>query len=246
MKKIIYLILILMCITGCNKNDTISDITFTNIEDCVHKPTLLTSYNGINIYTYCIEDIKVNINNKQIDLKKYIKRNENAIENIIEFMPLTYSDSATMTIYKGGKYETDKDNAITLLKCYSSTGNEDVYIGNGKMGYKKNFCKDNNYTFVRTYYLENIENNYDGSFVKNSFKVELKDFKENVETVILNDLFTITLGEDKYYEFEFMLNEEITKIEDNIKSVFDNSTIVEIRETNKDIKNQNNDEQFIK
>lgn len=43
-----------------------------------------------------------------------------------------------------------------------------------------------------------------------------------------------------------MLNEEITKIEDNIKSVFDNSTIVEIRETNKDIKNQNNDEQFIK
>lgn len=241
MKKIIYLILILICITGCNKNDIISDITFKNIEDCNHKPTLLTTYGDINIYTYCIEEIKVNINNKQIDLKKYIKRNKNAIENIIKFMPLTYSDSSEMTIYKGGKYETDKDNAITLLKCYSFDYNEDIYIGNGRMGYKKNFCKDNNYTFVRTYYLENIENNYEGLFMKNSFKVQLKDFKGNIETIVLNDLFTITLEKDKYYEFEFMINEGVKNIEDNIKSIFYNSTLVEIRETTKDIKNQINE-----
>lgn len=246
MKKIIFLILILIFITGCNKNDSISDITFTNIEDCNHKPTLLTSYNGINIYTYCIDDVKVNVNNKLIDLKKYIKRNKNAIENIIEFMPLTYSDSSEMTIYKCGEYETNKDNAITLLKCYSYDGNEDVYIGNGRMGYKKNFCKDNNYTFVRTYYLENIENNYEGLFMKNSFKVQLKDSKGDIETIVLNDLFTIILEKDKYYEFEFMLNGGVKNIKDDTKSIFDNSTIVEIREATKNIKNQINDKKFIK
>ena len=69
MKKIIFFVLMIICITGCNKNDNISDITFTNIEDCNHKPILLTAYSGINIYTYCIKDIKVNINNKLIDLK---------------------------------------------------------------------------------------------------------------------------------------------------------------------------------
>jgi len=242
MKKIIYLILILICITGCNKNDTISNITFTNIEDCNHKPTLLTSNGDINIYTYCIENVKVNVNNKLIDLKKYINKNDYAIENIIEFMPFIYYDSSIMTVYKAGKYETDKDNAITLLKCYSFDGNEDIYIGNGRMEYKNNFCKDNNYTFVRTYYIENIENNYEGLFMKNSFKVELKDYKGNIETIILNDLFTITLEKNKSYEFEFILNENTKTIKDDIKFIFENSEIVEIRETNKEIKNQINEE----
>ena len=38
-----------------------------------------------------------------------------------------------------------------------------------------------------------------------------------------------------------MLNDNVKNIDDNIKSIFANSTIVEIRETNKDIKNQIND-----
>lgn len=238
MKKIIYLILILICITGCNKNDTISDITFTNIEDCNHKPTLLTSNGDINIYTYCIENVKVNVNNKLIDLKKYINKNDYAINNIMAFLP--YKDDLNTT------YDIYRNESLKLIKCYSDTGNEDVYIGNSRINVKKNFCRDNNYTFVRTYYIENIENNIEGKFIKNSFKVQLKDFKGNEETIILNDLFTITLEKNKYYEFEFMLNAGVKNIEDNTKSIFDNSTIVQIRETTKDIKDQINDKQFIK
>ena len=241
MKKIVYLILMLICMTGCNKNNTISDITFINIEDCNHKPTLLTSYGDINIYTYCIEDIKVNVNNKLIDLKKYIKRNKNSLNNIMAFLPYKDDSNTSYDIYKGSNLDM-----IKLIKCYSFTGNEDVYIGNSRMGYKKNFCKDNNYTFVRTYYVEEIENNIEGEFIKNSFKVQLKDFKGNVETIILNDLFTITLEKNKYYEFEFMLNEGVKNIEDDTKTIFDNSTIVEIRAATKNIKKQINDKQFIK
>ena len=54
------------------------------------------------------------------------------------------------------------------------------------------------------------------------------------------------LEKNKYYEFEFMLNDNVNNIEDNTKSIFDNSTIVQIRETTKDITYQINDKQFIK
>ena len=59
--KIIYLLLILICITGCNKNKVISDITFSNIDDCNNKPQLLTEKEDISIYAYCINNIKVNV-----------------------------------------------------------------------------------------------------------------------------------------------------------------------------------------
>ena len=81
-KKIIYLILILICITGCNKNDSISDIVFSKLDDCNNKPQLLTEKEDISIYTYCINNIKVNVNGKLINLKSYIKRNKKAIDNI--------------------------------------------------------------------------------------------------------------------------------------------------------------------
>ena len=124
----------------------------------------------------------------------------------MSFLPYKDDSNITYDVYKGSSLDM-----IKLIRCYSSTGNEDVYIGNGRMNYKNNFCEDNNYTFVRTYYIEDIVNNTEGNFIKNSFKVELKDFKGNIEMIILNDLFTITLEKNKYYEFEFMLNKGVKK-----------------------------------
>ena len=130
MKKIIYLILVLICITGCNKNDSISDITFSNIDNCNKKPQLLLKKDNVNIYTYCIDNIKININNKSVDLKSYIKKNKNAIDNIIEFLPFKTFETEMLTNYAGEKFETDKNGTLSLLKCHTYDGNEDVYIGN--------------------------------------------------------------------------------------------------------------------
>ena len=41
--------------------------------------------------------------------------------------------------------------------------------------------------------------------------------------------------------FEFMFNEGINNVDDSVKSIFENSTIVEFRETDKDINNQINE-----
>jgi len=235
-KTIVYLILMLICITGCNKNNVISDITFSNIDECNRKPKLLMTKDNINIYTYCINNIKVNVNNKLIDLKSYIKKNKNAIENIIEFLPFKTFETETVTNYAGERFEIDKNGTLSLLKCHTYDGNEDVYIGNIKMGYKNNFCKDNNYTFIRTYYIEEIE--YVGY---NDYQIKLKGNDNVLNEVIINSPKLVYLEVGKTYEFEFMINDGINNVDDNIKSIFENSTIVEFRETTKNIKEQINE-----
>ncbi len=236
MKKILILLILIICITGCNKDNNISNITFTNIDDCNRKPELLITKDNINIYTYCINNIKVNINDKSIDLKSYIKKNKNAIENIIEFLPFKTIENESVTNYVGEKFEIDKNGTLSLLKCHTYDGNEDVYIGNVKMGFKNNFCKDNNYTFIRTYYIEEIE--YVGY---NDYQIKLKGNDNVLNEVIINSRKLVYLEEGKTYEFEFMINEDVDEISDNIKSIFENSTIVEFRETTKDINEQINE-----
>ena len=234
--KIIYLVLILICITGCNKNKVISDITFSNIDDCNNKPQLLTEKEDISIYTYCINNIKVNVNGKLINLKSYIKRNKKAIDNIIEFLPFKTFETEELTNYAGENFEIDKNGTLALLKCHTYDGNEDVYIGNVKMGFKNNFCRDNNYTFVRTYFIDEIE--YVGY---NDYQIKLKGNDNVLTEVVVNSPKLVYLEAGKTYEFEFMVNDGINNVDDNIKSIFENSTIIEFRETTKNIKEQINE-----
>ena len=107
------------------------------------------------------------------------------------------------------------------------------------MKYKSNFCKDNNNTFTRTYTVKKIEkytkqqyeNGIPVTYAK-SFEVTLSQYQGKTETVIINNI-SIDLIKDKTYEFEFMLYKDNKNIEDTIESIFKNTHIVEIRETNK-------------
>ena len=67
----------------------------------------------------------------------------------------------------------------------------------------------------------------------NSFKVELNEFQGETKTVIINNLWDITLEKNKTYEFEFMINEDVTNVKDEIEDIFKNSTIVGVKETTK-------------
>lgn len=242
--KIIYLLLILICITGCNKNDSISDIVFSKLDDCNNKPQLLMEKEDINIYTYCINDVMVNVNKKQFNLKEYINSNENSIEKILETLnkeDVAY-DGGT-TIYKG--------NNITLIKCNTIDGIKDIYIGDSNMKHKENFCKANNYTFIKTYTILSIEEYTEQQYENGipvtygiSHQVKLKDFNGEEHTVILNNIWD-KLEKNKTYEFEFRFYEYLTDVKDDVQYIFKNSYIVEIRETNKDINNQINEKIYI-
>ena len=231
MKKVIVGILIITIVTGCSSKKDFN-IEYENQNEC-NKPKLLLSKDGRNIYTYCIENITIEMKDRKVELKSYIEDNSNAINKIIDTLKLedTLMDGGTQ-IYKGD---------ITLIKCNTLDGNKDIYIGNDNMKFKQNFCKDNNYTFIRTYTVKDIskytEQQYDedGNRVSygNSFKVELNEFQGETKTVIINNLWDITLEKNKTYEFEFMINEDVTNVKDEIEDIFKNSTIVGVKETTK-------------
>ena len=108
------------------------------------------------------------------------------------------------------------------------------------MKYKENFCKENNHTFIRTYTIESIreykEQQYENGIpvtYANSFEVKLKDYKGNEDVVILNNFWDVNLEKGKSYEYEFMLYDDSTNIQDSAQYIFKNSQIVEVRETSK-------------
>ena len=225
------IIAVVLGITGCSSKNNFN-IEYENQNEC-NKPKLLLSNDGRNIYTYCIENITIEMKDRKAELKSYIEDNSNAINEIINTLKLedTLMDGGTQ-IYKGD---------ITLIKYNTLDGNKDIYIGNDNMKFKQNFCKDNNYTFIRTYTVKDIskytEQQYDedGNRVSygNSFKVELNEFQGETKTVIINNLWDITLEKNKTYEFEFMINEDVTNVKDEIEDIFKNSTIVGVKETTK-------------
>ena len=229
--KILILIIFVMTLSGCNNK--ITNVETKRLNTCNNKPQLLLTKEDKNVYTYCLEDTKINIDKKTYNLKEYIKNNDNAIEKIIATL------KHFSTLYDGGT-KIYKSDTITLVKCNTIEGNKDIYIGNENMEFKENFCKDDNYTFVRTYKIKNIEKYTEQQYengipvtYSNSYKVELKEFQGKTETVIINNLIEMPLEKDKTYEFEFMLYDSAINIEDTIQYIFQNSTIVEVRETNK-------------
>lgn len=154
MKKIILTLalgFVLLALTGCtNTNKDISSISYNPLDNCNSKPKLLTTHNDLNVYTYCLNEVKVEVNEKEIELESYLKDNNDSIDKIINILSLKD------VIYDGGT-KIYKGNDITLIKCNTLDGNKDVYIGDYTMKYKANFCKDNNYTFVKTYKINGIE-----------------------------------------------------------------------------------------
>lgn len=235
MKKEIVTILItgitILGITGCGSK-TDFQIEYQTQNEC-NKPELLMSKEERNIYTYCLENTTIKINDEKTELKSYIEENSDAINQIISTLKLedTLMDGGTQ-IYKGD---------ITLIKCNTLDGNQDIYIGNKNMEFKQNFCKDNNYTFIRTYTVKEVSKYTEQQYTENgtpvtygnSFKVTLSEFQGETKTVIINNLWDITLEKDKTYEFEFMLNKDAVEIKDEIESIFKNSTIVGVKETTK-------------
>ena len=231
-KKIILATVLLLELTGCR--DNISNISSNTNKDCNNKAQLLVEQKDRKIYTYCLNNATIKINDKEEKLQNFIETDEKAIDKIINTLKLegTYSDGGTK-LYKGKN--------LTLVKCNTLDGNRDIYIGDQNMEFKQNFCDNDNYTFVRTYTVKSVkeykEQQYtdDGTPVSygNSFEVELHQFQAETKKVIINNLWDIKLEKNKTYEFEFQLYEDATNIEDNVEYIFKHSNIIEIRETEK-------------
>ena len=228
--KFIIILIIFLLLIGIfiikilpNKNEKYLQIVESN--NCNYSPDLYSEFNDIKIYTYCLDSIKI----KNKELKEYLQDNNSVIDELTS--KLTYNT----TLYDGGTtiYKDTKNisnNGISLIKCKTLDGVNDIYIGNKDMNFKSNFCKKDNKTFVKTYSIlsvnEYTEDQYEDNIpvsYANSYKVLLVDTSGVLSEVIINNLFTdLKIGST--YDFEFMGDENY-----NVQDMFLKNTIVEIR-----------------
>lgn len=241
---IILTICILIVIFIINTNN--SNFIVNETSNCDNVAKLYYQYNNQKIYTYCLDKVEVIVDDKKTELKEYLK--SNGIDDLINKLEKesTFDDGGT-TIYKDGGTKKITGNGLTLIKCNTLEGNNDIYIGNKDMEFKLNFCKNDNRTFTRTYTIKKVENYAEQQYENGvpvtygkSLSVTLSQFQGETKTVIINNLWD-ELIENQTYEFEFILNGDTSDIEDNIKSIFKNSTIVEVRSTKKEGLSQRQD-----
>ena len=128
--------------------------SLTKSETC-EKSSLYYADLDIKVYTYCLDEVKVN--NKE--LNSSLSKNNRLIDDILNFLSYTglYSDNSTMM------FENDD---IKIYQCNKENIN-DIYIGSKDMTFNNDFCtrKDDDLK-----YIFEIEENTEG--------VELKDEKE--------------------------------------------------------------------
>lgn len=111
------------------------------------------------------------------------------------------------------------------------------FVGNSKINrrdlvvnYGETFSEIsvNEKSFVRTYNVLNIADSIDGNYLY----LTIRQFQvDEVETVKVLKSLASSVEVNKNYEFTFKYTNK--KIEDNIKSIFENAMLEDIRETDK-------------
>lgn len=212
------------------RNESFSLRTIESL-NCNNKPMLYYEGKNYNIYTYCLDYILL-VEDSTFNLKEYLYEDPKILDKIFKKLASTYSFGKSV-IYHDYKIPNISNHGISIIKCNGENSLNDIYIGPSDMYFKKNFCKKDNHTFVRTYLVKNIEKystSEDEGITNSKFLVTLEQFQYNTETVIIDGTYDLVIGNN--YEFEFM--KENNYIDDNIKSIFENSSIVEIRKTDKE------------
>lgn len=119
-------------------------INVNEINNCDNINKLYYSSASANIYTYCLDSIKLNIESKEYDLKEYIDKHNGNIKMLAKIIilnngVLTNNDNLTAHVYE--------NDELTLIRCnkkkIDGTFTEKVYLGKTDKGYNENFCNNN-------------------------------------------------------------------------------------------------------
>ena len=198
-------------------------------KNCTYKPELYHEYDNYKVYTYCLDYVYV-IDEHMVNLQEYLQNDSTILNKLYKRLASEQYWDGGSTIYKDYRIPLLTKNGITILKCAGVNGKtNDVYIGPSWMEYKSNFCLEDNSTFVKSYEILEVNNHEfepNEGITNSTFDVKLKDESGNISDVVV-DTNGIILSIGKIYDFEF---KKINEFDNNIKSIFENNGIVEIRE----------------
>lgn len=210
-------------------------------KNCHREPKLYYEMADKNIYTYCLDSIIIDDGHDKFELKDYIGKNSNVVEEIINTLTSVeiYKDGGT-TVYRDMEPSEFTKNGLTVIKCNKmltdNSVNNDIYFGPMSMEFIDDFCTrkgTNTKTFTRTYNILNIADSDDEEYVY----LTLRQFQfDEVATVKVLRTLALAIKEEHNYEFTFQyVIKQDTK---NINDIFDKYDLISIIETDKEGLNQ--------
>lgn len=129
-----------------NKTEQLKQYAYTidTIETttCNQDKILYMGRENQNIYTYCLDSIQINDGTTLTELKDFYQENNKVLEEMINTLTLvdTYKDGGSKLYRDNG--DTDfTNNGLSIIKCHTIDGNQDIYIGPKSMGYETTFCE---------------------------------------------------------------------------------------------------------
>lgn len=151
------------------------------IKDCTEQSKLYYADLNVKVYTYCLNDIKVEENNKTKELKDLLTKDKNILKNIDYKLAYTGINADKTTLMYEDLYNLS-NNGLTMYRCNKQNIN-DVYFAPAGVSMQQDFCayKDDDFKFI--YEIEEAP-------AENTEKIEGEDTKE-------------VFYEDETYRYEF-------------------------------------------
>ena len=100
--------------------------------------------NNVTVYSYCLDSIKIEVDNEKYELKDYLSSHSEGLSYLINKLEYieTYKDGGTK-LYRDNQKISNQ--GLTVITCNSMIDvdkiNNDIYIGPKSMSYEDYFCK---------------------------------------------------------------------------------------------------------
>ncbi len=209
-------------------------------KECNKIPVLYYAGSEFNIYTYCLDEVYYQKDDTKEELRYILNGRYDEFTALFNKLGKqdNYEDGGTI-LYRDGGSTLISNNGLSILKCHTTEGNTDIYIGSKDMGYEEGFCKrehDAVETFIKTYTVEEVTTTKDQKY----YELTLSSFQDesNVKVKIEANIID-KIEKGKNYEFTFAATHK--NIKDNIKTIFKEAKLLKVRETNKQGLDQFND-----
>lgn len=109
-------------------------IKITKTKECDNQVIEYYQYEEQKVYLVCLDDIKLN----DVTLKDYFSK---AYQTFNDSINSLINNMELIDAYKDGGTKLYKNDTITIIKCNTTLGNKDIYIGDTNLEYQENYCK---------------------------------------------------------------------------------------------------------
>ncbi len=225
-----------------NKIINIPNIKTNNFFNLTYRPKIYYTKNDRNIYTVISNKNKLYGRLIQLKGKELLEYEDDVFELLDNYK----NEIELVKVFDNGS-ELYQSSKMQILYC-NNEDNNDIYFYYEDIKDKNNLCISNeNETFIQTYKILNIVEGSKLNYLKNYIFVTLmKEGEEPVYTACINSDLYPDLAVGKTYEFTFRYTN--TKIEldldyyssPSLESIFKNTNLLKIEESNKPIEEQLN------